>query len=269
MRGIGKRNVSLLMILMVAFMLLVGCGAKEEESEAKSLGQELFPDSTGLLDTLKMVQEGGGSSGNYAMSEGEANGGREETGAGAEEDGGNENAESESDDFGAGNDVVLDVGFVADITNTIKSPDDVYGEYVPIIDAYAKDHEVCINCMQGYEDDSTYEWYMSYSVENGTSYMNNVTGDTLEYLGIYDFGVDTEEISAILTAVDKNGQPHTMIGTYYWCGEDMNWKYWTEDGGVYAGRYTPMDGAFEDYSDGTVTVGGKTYKLGDDLTLIP
>ena len=124
MRGIGKRNVSLLMILMVAFMLLVGCGAKEEESEAKSLGQELFPDSTGLLDTLKMVQEGGGSSGNYAMGGDGSNEGTEETGASADGDGGNGNA-------GAGS-ATTGVGLIADLTDTIKSPEDYEGEWVNI-----------------------------------------------------------------------------------------------------------------------------------------
>ncbi len=45
--------------------------------------------------------------------------------------------------------------------------------------------------------------------------------------------------------------------------------YWTTNGIAYSAIYDPMEGAFGGYSDGTVTVGGKTYKLGDNLTLIP
>ena len=61
MRRNSKRFVSCLLVMALALALMTGCGAKSDDIEVKSLGQELFPETTGLLDTLKMVQEGGGS----------------------------------------------------------------------------------------------------------------------------------------------------------------------------------------------------------------
>ena len=72
MRRNGKRFASCLLVMALALALMAGCGAKSDDIEVKSLGQELFPETTGLLDTLKMVQEGGGSSAASAKSEGKA-----------------------------------------------------------------------------------------------------------------------------------------------------------------------------------------------------
>ena len=58
MRRNSKRFVSCLLVMALALALMTGCGAKSDDIEVKSLGQELFPETTGLLDTLKMVQEG-------------------------------------------------------------------------------------------------------------------------------------------------------------------------------------------------------------------
>ena len=269
MRRNGKRFASCLLVMALALALMAGCGAKSDDIEVKSLGQELFPETTGLLDTLKMVQEGGGSSAASAKSEGKAKEVSDEAKAEPESNGEGEGQEPESEDKENGRAVVLDVGFITEITDSINSPDDVYGEYITINDAFGVSHEVCINCMQGYEDDSTYEWYMSYSLEGGTTYITNVTGDKLEYLGLYYFGLDTEEVSVILTATDNSGVPHTLIASYLYYDDDMYWRYWTTEGSVNQGMYVPMEGAFEDYADNSVTVGGKKYKLNDDMTLIP
>ncbi len=275
MRKKVTNRVRKLLILTMTAVLMAGCGAKSSDNTeaSKSIGDELFPGNEGVLATLEMVQAGVQNGGGSATANQEDNKEDKKEEAAAESvsteaEGGETPAAAEAE-ADSGNKVVLDVGFITEITDTISSPDDMYGEYITINDAFGKPHDVAINCMEGYEDSSTYEWYMSYDMENGTSYVTNVTGDKLEYMGLYYFGVDTEEVSVIITAVDKEGQPHTLIGTYYYYDDGMYWRYWTTDGSVNQGHYTPMDGAFEGYDNGTVTVGGTKYKLGDDLTLIP
>ena len=252
MRRNSKRFVSCLLVMALALALMAGCGAKSDDIEVKSLGQELFPETTGLLDTLKMVQEGGGSSTASAKSEGK-------TKESSEDAGGDDKSDA----------VQAEVGFIKDITDTINSPEDEYGETVSINNAFGEAHDVNIECAKGYYDETTYDWKFFYSSDNPFSFTTELSGDKLDYCGVYYFGQDTEELSVIMTTTDKDGNPHTMIGSYVYDEDGMYWMYWSTEGRAYSVIFEPLEGAFENYSDGSVTVGGTTYQMGDNLTLIP
>ena len=107
--------------------------------------------------------------------------------------------------------------------------------------------------------------FVAFLNEGSTKYSSyQLEGESLVYFGLFDLGQGA--CSAIYSVRTGAGDVKTVIATFP--GGDFA-KYWTENGGVFQGGYEPMDGAFEGYADGVLTIGGASYTLGENLTLIP